>query len=118
MLTLRLQRIGRRNHAAFRLVATESSTGPKSAKHVEMLGHYDPHKNSATLNSERIVYWLKNGAQASDTVHNLLVTYKVLEGPKRARRMKKVEGKAESEDTVGAPKQSAGTSGEVVANEV
>lgn len=95
MLTIRLQRTGRRNRAAFRVVATESTTGPKSAKHLEVLGSYDPHNNTASLKKERITNWLANGAQASDTVHNLLVTHNVIPGPKRALRLPKKEATTE-----------------------
>jgi small subunit ribosomal protein S16 len=82
MLKIRLQRVGRRNHAEFRVVVTESTRGPKSAKYLEMLGSYNPHQDKVELQSERIKYWLGQGAQSSGTVHNLLVSNKIIEGKK------------------------------------
>jgi len=83
MLKIRLQRIGRRNNPAFRVVVTESTRGPKSGNNVELLGSYNPHSKALALNTERILYWIKNGAQVSDTVHNILVSEKVIDGAKK-----------------------------------
>lgn len=83
MLKIRLQRVGRKNHAEFRVVVTESTKGPKSANYLEMLGAYNPHTNSVTVNGDRIKYWISKGAQPSDTVHNILVGQNVIEGKKR-----------------------------------
>jgi small subunit ribosomal protein S16 len=41
---------------------------------VEYLGHYDPLKENETLvvDRERVIHWLDNGAQPSETVAKLL----------------------------------------------
>ncbi len=54
------------------------------SKAIETLGHMDPHTNPAavSLKTERIKYWLDKGAQASNTVHNLLITQGVITGEK------------------------------------
>ncbi|MCC7436573.1 30S ribosomal protein S16 [Candidatus Nomurabacteria bacterium] len=83
MLKIRLQRIGRKNEAAFRLVVTDSKNGPQSGKFLEILGSQTPKTDAVILKNERIMYWIKNGAQVSDTAHNLLVKHKVLEGKKK-----------------------------------
>jgi small subunit ribosomal protein S16 len=83
MLKIRLQRIGRRNHPAFRVVVTESARGPKSGNFIELLGSYNPHINERSLDSERISHWILKGAQPSDTVHNLLVDEKIITGKKK-----------------------------------
>jgi len=83
MLKIRLQRTGRRNNAAFRLIVAESTQGPKSGKHVEILGSYNPHSNTRTFKTERVQHWISRGAQVSDTAHNLLVTEKVIKGKKK-----------------------------------
>ena len=36
------------------------------------------------FDKERILYWMKNGAQMSDTVNNLLLKNKIIEGKKIA----------------------------------
>jgi small subunit ribosomal protein S16 len=83
MLMIRLQRVGRRNHAEFRLVATEKARAAKSSNYVEHLGHYNPHTDTVSFNTERVLHWIENGAQVSDTVHNLLVGEGIIKGKKR-----------------------------------
>lgn len=82
MLMIRLQRIGRKNQAAFRVLVIDSHRGPKAGKNVEMLGSYSPHTNVLTIQKERVLYWMSVGAQVSDTLRNLLITNKILEGRK------------------------------------
>lgn len=97
MLKIRLQRVGRRNNPAFRVVVTESTRGPKSGDNVELLGTYSPHTDGATLNTERIKHWIDNGAQVSDTVHNILINEKVIDGKKKNALPKKSPIKKETE---------------------
>lgn len=82
MLMIRLQRIGRKNQAAFRVLVVDSHQGPKSGKSIETLGSYSPHTNVFTVKKDRVLEWMSKGAQVSDTVHNLLVTNKIIEGKK------------------------------------
>ncbi len=82
MLMIRLQRVGRRNHAEFRAVVTEKTRAAKSSNYVELVGHYNPHTNEAKFNEERIKYWISVGAKVSDTLHNLLVSQKIIKGEK------------------------------------
>jgi ribosomal protein S16 len=58
---------------------------------VEDLGSYSPFTKKATINKERVNHWLKVGAKASATVHNLLVREGVVTGKKVAthKRSKK-----------------------------
>ncbi len=84
MLIIRLQRVGRVHEPTFRVVLMESKFSAKSGKAIEILGSYDPRegKGNNTIDGERAKYWISKGAQVSDTVHNLLVTQKVLAGKK------------------------------------
>jgi small subunit ribosomal protein S16 len=72
---LRMTRLGRRNRAFFRINAIDSRT-PRDGRIIEKLGHYDPIEKDKSkqivLNTERIKYWLDNGAIPSDTVAELL----------------------------------------------
>lgn len=81
MLKIRLQRIGKRNKAYFRVVVTEHTTKPKG-RYLELLGSYDPHKDTINVKGERVKYWIEKGAKLSDTVNNLLVERKIIEGKK------------------------------------
>jgi len=82
MLKIRLQRVGRKHDPSFRVVLTDSKNGPKSGKATEVLGNYDAKKDSKKINGERVKYWMSQGAQVSDTVHNLLVGEKIIDGKK------------------------------------
>jgi small subunit ribosomal protein S16 len=81
MLKIRLQRIGKKGQAYFRLVVTEHTTKPKG-KYLEFLGSYDPHKNELSVKADRIKHWLSVGAKLSETVNNLLVGKGIIEGTK------------------------------------
>ncbi len=83
MLKIRLQRIGRKNEAQFRLVVTDSKNGPQSGKFLEILGSHTPKGDTVILKNERILHWIKNGAQVSPTAHNMLIKHKVIEGKKK-----------------------------------
>lgn len=83
MLKIRLKRVGRRHDPSFRVVVTDSHQGPKSGNYVEMLGSYDPRKDNPVIQGERVRHWLSQGAQVSDTVHNILVSQKIIEGKKK-----------------------------------
>ena len=97
MLKIRLQRIGRKNDPAFRVVLTDSKNSTKSGKFLEVLGMYNPKMGTTAFNSERIIKAIKDGAQASATVHNLLVKEKIIEGkaknvlPKKSPTKKRKE---------------------------
>lgn len=80
MLKIRLQRIGRKNDPSFRVVVTEHTRGPKSEKHVDRVGFYNPKTKEQKLNAERITHWISNGAQPSGTVHNMLLKAGIIEG--------------------------------------
>ena len=70
---LRFRRMGRRKMPVYGLVATDSRS-PRDGRFIEDLGRYEPVSEPAVvkLDAERIVYWLGQGAQPSDTVRNLL----------------------------------------------
>jgi small subunit ribosomal protein S16 len=104
MLVIRLTRIGKKNQPSFRVVLTEKKN-PVRGKFNEILGSYNPRLKTKALKAERIKYWLSQGAQASPTVHNLLVSEKIIEAAKvKAWRPKKKtqEAKAASEKAVAA----------------
>lgn len=84
MLTIRLSRVGKKKQPSYRLIVQEKSKDPWG-KYLENLGHYNPLTNPATLvvKKERVQHWIANGAQASDTVWNLLVDAGVVKGEKR-----------------------------------
>lgn len=72
MLVIRLQRVGRKGHAQFRVVVQDSRRTPTSGKVVAQIGTYDPHTKVANLNKERAQHYLDHGAQPSDRAAVLL----------------------------------------------
>jgi small subunit ribosomal protein S16 len=84
MLSIRLQRVGRKHEPAFRLVLTDSKNSTKSGRFLEILGSYDSRKgDEAVIDSEKVIYWISKGAQTSDTVNNLLISKGIIKGEKR-----------------------------------
>ncbi|TSC63065.1 MAG: small subunit ribosomal protein S16 [Parcubacteria group bacterium Greene0416_14] len=120
MLKVRLKRVGRKNDPSFRLILTESTSGPKSGRVIETFGSYNPHEGQekASINGERILYWVSKGAQVSPTVHNMLLNHKIITGkkvnvlPKKRPILKEV--KQEEKIAASAPAPAA----EVAASEV
>jgi small subunit ribosomal protein S16 len=82
MLTIRLSRVGSKNDSSFRVIVVESKRKPQPGKYLEMVGSYDPRVDRVELKAERIKHWIGHGAQVSDTVHNLLVSQKVIDAKK------------------------------------
>lgn len=82
MLKVRLQRVGRKNDPAFRLVLTDSKNSTKSGRTIEVLGSYNARRGEPALKEDRIKYWLSVGAKPSPTVHNLLISGNVITGKK------------------------------------
>ena len=103
MLKIRLQRIGRRNNPSYRVVVVDSTVAVRKGKPVELLGTHDTVRKKTSLDSERILYWMSQGAQVSDTMHNILIKNGVIEGvkvnvlPKKSPVKKEEESDAVSE---------------------
>lgn len=83
MLKMRLQRIGRKNDPSYRVIVTDSRNAAKRGKSVDLLGSYQPKLGTCTIDGEKAKKWMSQGVQVSDTVYNLLVTQKVIEGKKK-----------------------------------
>ena len=79
MLTIKLSQTGKTNKKMFRLIISEKSRDPYG-RALEILGSYNPHTKELLAKSDRINYWLSKGAQMTNTVNNLLVEKKIIEG--------------------------------------
>ncbi len=96
MLAIRLKRVGRKNDPSFRIIVQESRRSPKKTQGiVEYVGSYDARKGQPQVNADRVKYWMSQGAQPSETVHNILVDLKVVEGKKTNALNKKTPQKKE-----------------------
>ena len=72
-VAIRLKRVGKPKRAFYRVVAVDSRK-KRDGKPIEVLGFYDPQKEGANLNinTDRLKYWVENGAQMSATVSTLM----------------------------------------------
>ena len=113
MLMMRLQRVGRKNNPSYRVVVVDKRTSTKSNKIVDLIGNYNPKGGQITINADKAKHWLSQGVQASDTVHNMLVSKKVIDAKKRNALPKKspiideAKLKAEAEAKAAAEKAEA-----------
>ena len=82
MLMIRLQRIGRKNSPHFRVVLTDRRNSTKSGRFLEVLGSYAAKEGVFQVDGERVKYWMGKGAKVSDTMHNFLISNKVITGKK------------------------------------
>lgn len=73
MLKIRLRRMGAKKAPFYRIIIADSRA-PRNGAFVEEIGYYNPLPTPSvfTADAERVQYWLKNGAQPTDTVRGLL----------------------------------------------
>lgn len=94
--------MGKKKSPSYRLIVSEKTKDPHG-KSLEILGHYNPVADPKVLElkKDRIAYWLSKGAQASETVHNILVGAGVVSGEKRSviSITKKRQGKMDQKKT-------------------
>src|SRR3989338_5172531 len=107
MLMIRLQRVGKRGQAYFRVVILEHTSRVKG-KYLELLGNYNPHQKEFKVKKDRIEYWVSKGAQVSPTVNNLMVNYKIWDKPK----MQSWKPKKKAQETASEPKSVPASAGE------
>jgi len=94
MLAIKLKRIGKKDQASYRVVVAEKRS-KVHGRFVDDLGWYNPHTRDAKINDNRAKYWISKGAQPTDSVHNLLVYVKAIEGKSRPAHAKKKVKKGE-----------------------
>ena len=73
MVKLRLKRMGTKGNPFYRIVAADSRS-PRDGRIIEQVGTYNPlvKENQVTLDTEKVMKWLNNGAKPSDTVRSIL----------------------------------------------
>jgi len=72
-VTIRLSRHGAKKKPFYRIVVSDRRF-PRDGRYIEQVGTYDPSPASGgiKLNREKIEHWIKNGAQPSQTVSELI----------------------------------------------
>ena len=90
MVKLRLNRMGAKRQPFYRIVAADSRS-PRDGRFIEIVGNYDPTKNPAIINidEEKVMTWIRNGAQPTDTVRSLLSKQGIMKKIHEERKSKK-----------------------------
>jgi small subunit ribosomal protein S16 len=72
-VTIRLSRHGAKKRPFYRIVVSDQRF-PRDGRYIEQVGTYDPGAASGgiKLDREKIAGWIKNGAQPSQTVSQLI----------------------------------------------
>ena len=78
MIKLRLKKYGRKGQPCYRIVAMDSRT-KRDGRAIEELGFYNPMTDETHLNFQRLIVRLKQGAQPTETVLNILTKAKIFE---------------------------------------
>jgi len=111
LLKIRLSRVGKKKRPAYRIVVADSRA-PRDGANIEIIGHYDPLTNPATIviNEEKAQHWLKRGAQPSEAAAKLLakkgVIGEVREGITQTEAEAEPEVEAETEPEAEAEAES------------
>ena len=77
MLAIRMQRTGRKGSASFRIIVQDSRFSPTSGRVVARVGHFNPHTKDKSIDIDKVVKYLEEGAQPSPRVVRLLLAEKV-----------------------------------------
>ena len=80
MVKIRLRRVGAKNRPSYRLVVADSRA-PRDGAFINIIGHYNPLTDPETIviDEEKALYWLKQGAQPTDTAARLLAKAGIIE---------------------------------------
>lgn len=99
MLVIRLSRTGKKNAPSYRLVVADKKRAVKG-KFIEILGYYNPISEPKVFQAdkEKVLGYIKQGAQCSVTALNLLCDHDILPKNKKIKivHAKKKEDKEES----------------------
>lgn len=77
---LRLRRTGAKKRPFYRIVAADARS-PRDGRFIELVGTYNPITTPAEvkINEEVAMKWLRDGAEPTDTVRDLLKSQGILE---------------------------------------
>lgn len=80
MIKIRLRRTGAKKQPSYRIVVADARA-PRDGKYIDLVGHYNPLTEPATINvdAEKAAKWVGQGAQMTETVEKLFAKAGVLE---------------------------------------
>lgn len=79
MVKIRLKRFGKKRQTSYRIVVMNSQSN-RDGRAIDELGFYNPlEKEEAKqirIDLQKVDHWIKNGAQKTDTVKQIINKYK------------------------------------------
>ena len=90
MVKIRLRRIGAKHKPLYRIVVTDSKS-PREGAFIEVIGTYNPlvDPEGITVEEEKAIKWLEQGAQPTETAYRLLAKAGVMDKYKAAHPTRK-----------------------------
>ena len=87
---LRLKRMGSKQKPFYRIVAADSRS-PRDGRFIETIGTYNPLKGKevVTVDEEKALSWLSNGAIPTDTVRDLFKKQGIMEKFHNSKKVSK-----------------------------
>ncbi len=79
---IRYFKTGKKNQPFFKIVVTEKTNPPHAGRFVDEVGFFNPLTKEKRVIADKVKHWLSVGAKPSDTVYNLLISEKLIEGKK------------------------------------
>jgi len=106
MVKIRLRRMGAKKNPFYRVVVADSRS-PRDGRFIEEIGTYNPltSPSQIDIDLERADYWVKNGAQPTDTVRALLKKAAAAPATTPAPVAVEAEVEAEAEAPPSEPKE-------------
>lgn len=70
---IRLMRVGKKKQPTYRVVVADSRS-PRDGRFIEIIGQYVPRSepSTVTIDADRALHWLRNGAQPTEQTAKLL----------------------------------------------
>ena len=97
---LRLKRMGSKQKAFYRIVVADSRS-PRDGRFIEAIGTYNPVRNpkEVTVDEEKALKWLQNGAMPSDTVRSILSEVGIMKkfSESKAKKVSKPKSKVKAD---------------------
>ncbi|WP_298216254.1 30S ribosomal protein S16 [Acidocella sp.] len=103
---IRLSRAGAKKRPFYHIVVADANA-PRDGKFIERVGTYNPmlpqdHAERVTLRTERLQYWLGQGAQATDRVARFLAKVELIKAPARTEQPKQSAPKKKAQERAAA----------------
>lgn len=95
---IRLKRMGKKKQPSYRVVVAEAHS-PRDGRIIENIGWYNPlvEPSAIKIDEDKVLGWLKNGAQPTDSVASLLRRTGVLDRFEQAKAAARAEARTEAQ---------------------